>query len=63
VTAELLPDPLVPADVDLRDTPVPLGLFVRLAVDQFGVNQSEAEAMVRAWAAIHRVPIDAGGDA
>lgn len=61
--SDQLPEPLVPAEVDLRDTPIPLGLLVRMVCDQFGVSAQEAEAMVRSWAAMHGVRMDTGGDA
>lgn len=42
-----LPDPLVPAYCDLRDTPFPLSLFVQMAVAQFGCTPQEAEKLIR----------------
>jgi hypothetical protein len=42
-----LPDPLVPAEVDLRDVPIPLDAFIELAMSQFGMTREDAEAHIR----------------
>lgn len=41
-----LPEPLVPAEVDLRGDLMPRALFIALAVSQFGVSEEEAAAWV-----------------
>lgn len=45
------PKPLTPLAADLRDVPVPLDMLVELAVTQFGMTATEAEAAARACAA------------
>lgn len=59
---QALPDPLVPAEVDLRDQPIPLREFALLAAKFFDVSANEAEAMVRGWALINGVRVDEGSD-
>lgn len=41
-----LPPPLVPAGVDLRDTPLPVEAFIQMAIDQFGISRDEASRLV-----------------
>lgn len=52
-----LPPPLVPAEVDLRDTPIPAHVLVDLACSMFGVSRDEAWKMVLEVAASTRTPI------
>lgn len=53
-----LPAPLTPLECDLRGQPVPLHVFVELAMQQFGMSAADAEAMVRAVAANAGIPLD-----
>ena len=39
-----LPPPLLSPGVDVRDVPIPVGLFAQMAVLQFGVSIEEAGA-------------------
>lgn len=41
-----LPEPPVPRDLDLTDTPPPRDLFIAMAVEQFGISEEEATALV-----------------
>ncbi|MCX5516214.1 hypothetical protein [Kaistia algarum] len=41
-----LPAPLVPPEVDLRDTPPPRDLFISMAMQQFGLSREAATALV-----------------
>ena len=41
-----LPAPLVPAEVDLRGTPLPVDAFVELAMQTFGVDRETARRAV-----------------
>lgn len=43
---EDLPAPPIPPDVDLRDVPPPIDLFIEMAMAQFGVSREEATKMV-----------------
>ena len=47
MTPAELPAPLVPAEVDLRDTPVPADMLVSLAMAAFGISEPEATQLVR----------------
>ena len=51
------PAPLTPFAVDLCDSPVPLDMLVELAVTQFGMTVTEAEAAARACAAAAGIPV------
>lgn len=42
-----LPEPLVPADVDLRDVPMPRDILVKLAMQTFGVTEREADDFIQ----------------
>ncbi len=46
VAPKVLPEPLIPADVDLRDVPIPVDLFVEMAMSQFGIGRDEATKLV-----------------
>jgi hypothetical protein len=41
-----LPDPPVRPDADLRDVPIPVDAFIKLAMSEFGVTREEASRMV-----------------
>lgn len=41
-----LPDPLVPAEVDLRDTMPPRSMLIELCVNTFGITVEEAEELL-----------------
>lgn len=58
MTVAALPDPMVPAEVDLRDEPVPLRLFVDLACEQFGWSRAEAEQLVMSYAQQHGLGVE-----
>jgi hypothetical protein len=57
------PPPPVPADCDLRGMPIPLSLFVEMAVAQFGMAAADAEQMIREIAAAGGVRIEDVGHA
>ncbi|QTO42171.1 hypothetical protein [Burkholderia latens] len=52
-----LPVPFTPAAADLRDAPVPLDMLVELAIAQFGMTATEAEAAARQCAAAAGIPL------
>lgn len=52
-----LPDPLTPADCDLRGIDPPWELFVQLAIATYGIDRAEAEAHVD----VARLAYRAGG--
>lgn len=41
-----LPEPMVPADCDLRDVPVPKDMLVRMAMANFGMSRRKARQLV-----------------
>ena len=48
------PAPPIPPDVDLRDVPPPIDLFIEMAMAQFGVSREEAtKLMLEVQASIH----------
>lgn len=58
-----LPNPLTPADCDLRGTPVPIDMLIELAVAQFGMSATDAESLVRKIAARNGVALTEAGHA
>jgi hypothetical protein len=59
--SETLPNPLVPPEVDLRGAPLPLALFVEMAMRQFGLDRETAERTVRSAAAAVGEPVEQVG--
>lgn len=49
-----LPDPPIPADVDLRGVPMPRGLLLRLLRETFGLSEREAEVELQKFFAERR---------
>lgn len=39
------PPPPVPPDVDLRNVPIPISAFIKLAMSEFGVSRHEANKL------------------
>ncbi|WP_195832807.1 hypothetical protein [Burkholderia pseudomallei] len=56
-----LPNPLTPADCDLRDTPVPRDMLVELCISTFGVTAAEALDLIAQIEPFMRVPISGAG--
>ena len=56
-----LPDPLVPADIDLQDVPFPIASFVELAMQELGMDRETADREVRAAAERAGIPSDEVG--
>lgn len=48
-----LPSPPVPPEVDLRDVPLPVETFIKMAMDQFGMSRDEASKLVHETLAQH----------
>jgi hypothetical protein len=45
MTTHDLPVPLVPPEGDLRSSPMPFSLLVRLAMQELGLNHADATAL------------------
>ncbi|MBG4631084.1 hypothetical protein I5F56_02375 [Pseudomonas aeruginosa] len=43
-----IPEPLVPLECDVRDSPIPTVMLIELAMTIFGLSMEEAESKVRA---------------
>lgn len=57
------PNPLTPADCDLRGAAVPIDMLVDLMVSTFGFSAAHAEKMAREFAAEQSIPLTAAGHA
>jgi hypothetical protein len=57
VETSVLPEPLVPAGVELRDAPVPADMLIRLSMETFGFSYPEAKSLVlRHMRMMHKRP-------
>lgn len=56
-----LPNPLTPADCDLRDTAVPRDMLVELCISTFGVTAEEALDLIAQIEPFMQVPISGAG--
>ncbi|HHK3948296.1 TPA: hypothetical protein ACQTY5_003005 [Pseudomonas aeruginosa] len=43
-----IPEPLVPLECDVRDSPIPTDMLIELAMTILGLSMEEAESKVRA---------------
>jgi hypothetical protein len=58
-----LPNPLTPADCDLRDTPVPIDMLIEFAASLFGMSAADAEFLVRSIAERNDIALSEAGHA
>ena len=58
---EALPEPLVPANVDLRSSPIARDMLIELSMAQFGLTHEEASDLLRQIEPYLGVSIGPGG--